>query len=437
MPKQTRKLLVYLDQNFLSATAKADADEKINPAFTEIYRRLHKGFVDETLVVPSSVLHDIESSLATHLKDRIATYQGYLGQVRLRRPEEIWNRQIEAGLARFSGRASQDPLEPKLAFLDDPDQRVQHHAIRVDAHLESFNFRAARHRTAKGLEELRLRLLKEGIGYDQQLEVEQQEQRDHFLRTYFRLCHPVPAEQRDRFTEFANSSEFRALPRLSIEARLYAAILTRKPTRPIKPSDAADIEILSAYAPYMDVVCTDTFMAEQLRSLGIDREFKIGVFHAKASSLRELKALLEQYLVVATPARRPSITVFVLPPRDGMEQSARFFRRLADAARAMGTAEYCDIFAFDDGPMPRYEYWQFPGKHLPFYGLADVTPLKLPEAASEDDILKICRQECRSEHFVLIDRYTDVADTFMLGAAMSAESARDQVEGYRIFKAQP
>jgi len=243
MPKQTRKLLVYLDQNFLSAMAKADGDEEINPAFTEIYRLLHQGFVDEKLVVPSSVLHDIESSLATHLKDRIATYQGYLGQVRLRRPEEIWNRQTEVGLARFSGRATRDPLDPKLAFLDDPDQRVQRHGIRVDAHLESFNFRAARHRTAKGLEALRLRLLQEGIGYDQQLKVERQEQRDHFLRTYFRFCHPVSAEQRQRFTEYADTSEFLALPRLSIEARLYAAILTRKPTRAIKPSDATDIEI--------------------------------------------------------------------------------------------------------------------------------------------------------------------------------------------------
>ena len=303
MPKQTRKLLVYLDQNFLSAMAKADGDEEINPAFTEIYRLLHQGFVDEKLVVPSSVLHDIESSLATHLKDRIATYQGYLGQVRLRRPEEIWNRQTEVGLARFSGRATRDPLDPKLAFLDDPDQRVQRHGIRVDAHLESFNFRAARHRTAKGLEALRLRLLQEGIGYDQQLKVERQEQRDHFLRTYFRFCHPVSAEQRQRFTEYADTSEFLALPRLSIEARLYAAILTRKPTRAIKPSDATDIEILSAYAPYMDVVCTDAFMADQLRSLGIDREFGIGVFHARANSLRELKALLEEYFVTATPAR--------------------------------------------------------------------------------------------------------------------------------------
>ena len=336
MPKQTPKLLVYLDQNFLSAMAKADAANRSTRCSRRSTSLLHQGFVDEKLVVPSSVLHDIESSLATHLKDRIATYQGYLGQVQLRRPEEIWNRQIEAGLARFSGRAAQDPPDAKLAFLDDPDQRVQRHGIRVDAHLESFNFRAARHRTAKGLEALRLRLLQEGIGYDQQLKVEQQDQRGHFLRTYFRLCHPVSAEQRRRFTEFAESSDSRASALEDRGAALCGDSDAKADPR-IKPSDAADVEILSAYAPYMDVVCTDAFMADQLRSLGIDREFGIGVFHAKTNSLLELKALLEEYLVTATPAHRPSITVFVLPPRDGKEQSARFFRRLADAGGCDGS----------------------------------------------------------------------------------------------------
>jgi len=267
MPKRTRKLLVYLDQNFLSAMAKAAGNATVNPLFSEIYELLHQGFIDETLVVPASVLHDIESSLATHLKDRIAAYQGYLGQVGLRRPDEIWNRQVEAALAGFSGRPAEDPLDPKLAFLDDPDQRVQRHGIRVDGHLERFDFRGARHRTARDLEALRLRLLQEGIGYDRQLQAEQQEQRGHFLRTYLRFGDPVSVEQRQRFTEFANSAALVQLPLPGIEARLYAAVLTQKPTRTVKPSDAADIEILSAYAPYMDIVCTDAFMADLLARL--------------------------------------------------------------------------------------------------------------------------------------------------------------------------
>jgi hypothetical protein len=75
MPKRTRKLVIYLDQNFLSEMSKADTHENVRPEFKEIYELLHQGFLDEKLVVPASVLHDIESSLATHLKDRIATYQ--------------------------------------------------------------------------------------------------------------------------------------------------------------------------------------------------------------------------------------------------------------------------------------------------------------------------------------------------------------------------
>lgn len=79
MGKRTQKLLVYLDQNFLSEMSKVDINDKVRPEFKEIYDLLHRGFLDEKLVVPGSWLHDIESSLATHLKDRISTYQHYLG----------------------------------------------------------------------------------------------------------------------------------------------------------------------------------------------------------------------------------------------------------------------------------------------------------------------------------------------------------------------
>ena len=83
MGKRTQKLLVYLDQNFLSEMSKADVNEKVRPEFKEIYELLHWGFVDEKLVVPGSLLHEIESSLATHLKDRIISYQLYLAYASL------------------------------------------------------------------------------------------------------------------------------------------------------------------------------------------------------------------------------------------------------------------------------------------------------------------------------------------------------------------
>jgi hypothetical protein len=100
--------------------------------------------------------------------------------------------------------------------------------------------------------------------------------------------------------------------------------------------------------------------------------------------------------------------------------------------------EYGEIYAFDDGAMPKYELSELPGKPVPFYGLQDVTPINLPAGATEEQILKMCHERCRSDHFVLIDEYKNIEDTFMLGATMSAEgSNRDSTNGYRIFKTQP
>ena len=159
-------------------------------------------------MVPSSLLHDIESSLATHLKDRIVSYQHYLWQVRLYRPDEIRNTQTFAAVDRFMGRTPDDPLRPKGAFLDDPDQRVERFVISVDSHLEERNFRQSRHRTAKELEELRQRLLRDKVTYDQQLKVEQETQRDQFVQTYCSFCGPVSQEKQKELTAFHGEHRF-------------------------------------------------------------------------------------------------------------------------------------------------------------------------------------------------------------------------------------
>src|ERR1017187_10260385 len=279
MGKRSQKLLVYLDQNFLSEMSKADINENVRPEFKEIYELLHQGFLDEKLVVPGSLLHDIESSLATHLKDRIVTYQHYLGKVRLYRPDEIRNTQTFAALDRFMAHTSEDPLRPEAAFLDHPDQRVVRFGISVDSHLERHNFRESRHRTANELEKLRQRLLQGKVTYDRQLKVEQGTQRDQFVQTYCSFCGPVSEEKRKELTAFTESADFTSIPLLRIEAHLFASILTRKPERQIQASDGTDIDALSAYAPYMDVVCTDAFMADQVR--GIAKEYGTTLCHAK------------------------------------------------------------------------------------------------------------------------------------------------------------
>ena len=175
-------------------------------------------------------------------------------------------------------------------------------------------------------------------------------------------------------------------------------------------------------------------MADQFR--GIAKEYGIALFHAKTSSLRELKAFLESYVSGVPPIRRPSITAFVLPPKERRDESFQFFYQLGTALRAMGMNEYGELYAFDDGAMPKYELPQLPGAPVPFYGLQDVTRIELPRGATEEEILNLCRERCRSEHFVLINEYREIPDTFMLGAAMCAEGNMDSTHGYRIFKKQ-
>jgi hypothetical protein len=87
--------------------------------------------------------------------------------------------------------------------------------------------------------------------------------------------------------------------------------------------------------------------------------------------------------------------------------------------------------------MPTYELPQLAGAPVPFYGLQDVTRIELRHGATEEEILNICRERCRSDNFILIDEYKEIPDTFMLGAAMCAESKVDSLHGYRLFKKHP
>ena len=167
-------------------------------------------------------------------------------------------------------------------------------------------------------------------------------------------------------------------------------------------------------------------------------EYGVKMFNARKTSLHQLAEFLGSYLNGTLPIRRPSITAIVLPPKERRDESLSILlstRR--GAAGRMGINEYGEIFAFDDGAMPKYELRQLPGKPVPFYGLQDVTAIDLPAGATEEQILEICRTRCRSDHFVLLDQYREIKDTFMLGAAMSAESNMASTDGYRIFKKHP
>lgn len=119
---------------------------------------------------------------------------------------------------------------------------------------------------------------------------------------------------------------------VGISSRLWSRVLTKFPTRQIKTGDATDIEVLSMYLPYMDVVGTDAFMATQLSNLEIDKEHHVRVFNAKTESFKAFCDYLWDYLKNTPPANRATISVFVLPSQSLKKNAFRLFFELGDAA---------------------------------------------------------------------------------------------------------
>jgi hypothetical protein len=157
MTCRPRKLLVYLDQNFISEMAKP-AHGGVRPDFRDLYSVLHRGFWNEQLVVLGSGFHDVETSLSGTLKDAIRARRSKLGHVDLASQWDIRESQIVASLHKFLGRHDGSPVICyDDAFDDEPDARVGHFDINVNiARLKAENFeREAKDRILKEAEAIR------------------------------------------------------------------------------------------------------------------------------------------------------------------------------------------------------------------------------------------------------------------------------------------
>jgi hypothetical protein len=278
MPKRTKKLLVYLDQNFISEMAKADVNVRVKREWKDLFSLLKEGFVEEKLVVPQSWFHNVETSFAPVLKERIVSYQCYLGQVDLHRAPHVRINQTARFLQRFLGKSDQDPLETEIAFRDSPDRRVQQFKITANLNLSEWGFDVQRVETATTLGAIRRECIAKKERFEDHLAREFDAHREDFLKNALYYQHLCDDPRRDRdLIAFSNAAIFRTIPGVNISSRLWSRLLTTFSTCKIQNGDATDIEVLSTYLPYMDVIGTDAFMATQLASLKIDTVHPIKV----------------------------------------------------------------------------------------------------------------------------------------------------------------
>ena len=431
MGKLSKKLVVYLDQNFLSEMAKAKVNNRVNRQFTAIYELLHRGFVDEKLVVVQSFFHDLETALAPALREGIRTFQGYLGQTSLRLREEVLDEELRRALQTFAGQTPETRTH-RIAFRDDPDQRVEPFKVRGNIDYSTFGWGQQRKMTAEHLDATRERIQRSGISYVDQVSKEFEHFRLNVLQSapwLLRYCGDDP----ERVAAFTRSDHFAKVPTIDLFCRMWAKLLVDYRGRPVTPSDQTDVEIISAYLPYVDVLATDNFMANLARNLHLDRECGTEVFSAKVTDLARFEHFLAGYVETADPANCPAAAVFVLSDGDIKKDSWEFFRALGNSLRSCETRSgaWIELYAFDDGDMPRY--WdQRINDALPFHGLQPVTVIPVASNIRREEILRLCRDHCRAPKFVLVDSYQELQQNFgqdLLGACLRGSS---DVLGYHI-----
>jgi hypothetical protein len=436
MTSRPRKLLVYLDQNFMSEMAKP-AHGGVRPDFRELYSVLQKGFWNEQLVVLRSSFHDVETSLAGPLKDAIRARRSTLGHVDLASQWDIRESQIVASLHKFLGRHDGSPVICyDNAFEDEPDARVGHIDINVNMDWMHADAKEQRQRLAAELDTVRQRILEHSISYDQQFRIEMDASRQNALRPYYLRHHTAAAGVTDeQYGQFVASNAFADVPVVWLDVALLTRLMTAHSTRTIKQGDVTDIDAMATYLPYCDVYGADRFMAEVARSLKVPERYNCHLFDSRKDGVVKLIDHLRNALAGITPVNVPGLSIFVAATDGIKENSFSFFRKIGNQAKMAENrcGEWIELFGFDDGRMPRYEMRQAPGVAAPFYGLQDVLVIECGASDDTDALVEAARKECRSTHFVLVDAYQDLPDDFLMQALATPRDGKSSVLGYRVY----
>jgi len=80
-----------------------------------------------------------------------------------------------------------------------------------------------------------------------------------------------PTNDGREFAHFLRSDHYRAVPRVAIRAMMIAKLMTGQ--RTIKRGDAMDIEHISTFLPYVNVMVVDRAMKNLVQQLGLNHRF--------------------------------------------------------------------------------------------------------------------------------------------------------------------
>ncbi|MDI7261085.1 MAG: hypothetical protein QME90_14350 [Thermodesulfobacteriota bacterium] len=302
---EIRKKIIYLDTSTISHMARALKRNETDSLWMKLYERLQSAAGAEVICCPRSSIVQNEAELSIYSKEIIRLSQEF-GNPGLKHELSIERAQIFRALRRFlSNLPPTLEIAPPIedAFVKPINRWLPVYSI--SANLLTPNWMVEAHRSTKAsmpdqIEKIYKRYEAEGLKFEDIRRKEADGFADatitigiRSLRRWLGLESTPPGEEEialfipntfdllthslqrqlkisfreaiSRAGEFLLSDHVRLIPVADIKAKLHAglAMLCRGPNpRLPKPGDAADIDHIATFMPYMDIFIADKFFAD-------------------------------------------------------------------------------------------------------------------------------------------------------------------------------
>ncbi len=338
------KLIVYLDQNFISDMAKFDLEDKqdkVKPALKDIFSEIKNGVDEEKFLSPDSWIHAIETAAKSDpaLRKAIHSYQGYLGQVTLRDPWAIKSSQFISALLNWCEikLGQQDPW--RLAFRENPNKRMEN--FKVSVPMPNLGLAELDSASIKKLSEIR----RNGISADDQYKKEMETSRQHYKHLLKRRFisvlrrHNISIQKAEKFID---SHEFTQIPNIDLFCQLWSKNLANKERNDSQLGhDYNDIEFLAAYLPYCDVIATDKYMKSILQELKLDKKYSCRLYTMRDTDLQEMNTLLKEERIKRQPANKSLFSVLCVMLESKPTYKIDFLKKISEAqTKFQSTGKY-------------------------------------------------------------------------------------------------
>lgn len=330
------KVIIYLDQNFVSNMAKARAgiikDDKWLTLYGTLESLVHE---QERVICPVSIFHEIESSFRKELLPAIHDVVIRLAWgLKLIPWEEAFRFQVYRAMRRFLDK-EEEPPHWREAFRHDPHEPLKKRAVEIGG--QQFLVGIAWDRFPEfieGDERIKKRYPKvmadvkkqlAGKDFERQVEEEKRAFVDFFYIAPAKraaaafLSEKVPSTlselgvvfgraelsllqsmwkdlggEKARLAHFLASDHFRACPFLDIQSRLYAALNIFDADRLPEPGDYYDTQIIATAMPHCKVLALDGYMKQLVERIKLDQKYGVKIFSAKKDDFEGLLAFLAE-----------------------------------------------------------------------------------------------------------------------------------------------